>query len=125
MSSCRGLDRAGELVPDPFELAGVDVELGAACAAPSQDLADKNEAACLQKQVVDVVLEDRVVDVRESRHAASASAALAVSPAVSFSGCRTRMAAVRIAAPRASRPSVPKAIRKPWVVAAATDSVAE
>ena len=105
-------DRLRQLVPHPLELTRVRVQLGAACAALSQKVAHEHEAARLKEELVDRVVEDRCpVDALHDCHAASTSVSVAARSMTSFSGCRTRIVAVRIAPPTESTASVANATR--------------
>ena len=73
-SVTRSVDRLRERAAHALELARVSVQLGAACAALGQDLPHEHEAARLEQEIVDRVVEDRcAVDPLHGGHAASAS----------------------------------------------------
>jgi hypothetical protein len=72
-----------ELAANSFELAGVSVELGGACAASRKHLAHENEPACVEQEIVDVMVEDGyAVDIADG-HAASSITATPASTGIS------------------------------------------
>ena len=64
-------DRLDELVPDPFELARVRLELRTGRATSGEHLANQHQPARMQEQVVDATIENDCVLIG---HAASSQA---------------------------------------------------
>src|SRR5258708_22419277 len=104
-----------QLAADALELAGVSVELVVAGAAAGEHLTHQDEPTCVQKQVVDVMVENGCAVYFAKSHAASSSTARPASTGVSAvtvsCRCATRILGVRAAPTTASTASVPHPTR--------------